>query len=931
MKKHTKEIALILIVIVCATIALKCISTVIIQQNISESESEIPTAAETVTEALKTETLSEIESLSKAVTTTASEIMSSALSERTNPANRSNDEVFYEYAEEQGISRREADKYWNMLLADNIFKDDTMRITGLVIDDMDHNGINDLLVMVLNREDWVYYGTGCVWFYMNDDKPYCFASEEFSYYGYFDFFAEDIDNDNNTELVLSAQGTGCGATGDFCKAVFRYKDHDIEQMELPSDLEVDYDQGIYVSVYQEADKNLYSAYCSYFDEELLFESENIYETHEPRFVGGNVRGFYDLRPVKYQGKNALQASEYLCGEGGNVHNVATANFIILWDKEGRGYVDRWWIETSENTYANNKGCRITYADGCYYYASQLDHYYLYRANEDGREAVCLAKVHPGAIQVDGDVVYFVNLSDHNAIYRIGTDGSGMAKLCDSSDNHMQLTEEYIYFLSTYDKTCDIRGLVSIAPDKTEYYDPDDYLYRIRKDGSGKELILTDVDDYVLASEIHNSVTYEGNIYCSRLQRNKTTDQLETIVTVYDLDGNSKDESYQFDFWGTILVCRDQIYCAAYGEPGKICMYTTWKGSKEMTTLPNQLLTDYCIYKGTLYGLKEDVKQEKRTTQIYSFSSDANKWHMIYNNNTICTALDGDYNNGKLVDLYATKQGVFLRQFASSEDGIRWFAVGDNKHITIWEDETQIPITQPAVEMEYTGEWYSIKSDFHSTDGYEDYLSEDLTYQTFHAKDESGNGYWPYTICLPQFNDKIAGYRKINKYFQDAYQESLGTLQTEFVELLEEEKELDYPSRLLSEGTSYDYIYIDEKYITVAMFQHGYWGGIRSWTTEKPVTFERDTGKIVSLCDIYGIPTDEVVSYATAAIYKYMESIGRRGGTEPFFLQDEDVLTEQFDPEQFFLFPEGVGLYYPIYAIDCGAAGDYVFIIPYTDN
>lgn len=498
MKKYANEIVLILIVIVCSLIALEYSKAVIMRQNNSVAESEIPTEAETGASArseITATTLSEIESTSKSVTASASEIMSTALSESTDPANRRNDDFFYEYTEEQGINRHEADKYWDRLLADNIFKDDTMRITGLVIDDMDHNGINDLLVMVLNREDWAFYGTGCVWFYMNDDKPYCFASEEYPYYGYFDFFAEDIDNDNNTELVLSAQGSGCGAAGDTCKAIFKYKDHNIEQMEFPSNLEVDYDQGIYVSVYQEAAKNQYSAYCSYFDETIFFESENIYEPQEPRFVGGNVRGFYDLRPVKYQGKNALQASEYLCGEGGNVHNVATANFIILWDANGNGYIDRWWIETGENTYANTKGCRITYADG-----------------------------------------------------------SGMAKLCDSSDNHMQLTEEYIYFRSTYDKACDIHGLVDIDPDKTEYYNPTDYLYRIRKDGSGKELILTDVDDYILASEIHNSVTYEGNIYCSRLQRNETTDQLETIVTVYDLDGNIKDESYQFDFWGTILAC-----------------------------------------------------------------------------------------------------------------------------------------------------------------------------------------------------------------------------------------------------------------------------------------------------------------------------------------------------------------------------------------
>lgn len=139
-----------------------------------------------------------------------------------------------------------------------------MRLTGLVIEDMDDNGKDDLLVMILDGEYPAFYGYGRVWFYMNDDAPYC------------------------------------------------------------------------------------------FDEEVFFESENIFEPSERRCVGSNVKGYYDLRPVKYHGKNALQASEYLSGEGGTVHNVATAEFIILWNKNGRPYIDKWWIETSGYTYANDK-------------------------------------------------------------------------------------------------------------------------------------------------------------------------------------------------------------------------------------------------------------------------------------------------------------------------------------------------------------------------------------------------------------------------------------------------------------------------------------------------------------------------------------------------------------------------------------------------
>ena len=61
-----------------------------------------------------------------------------------------------------------------------------------------------------------------------------------------------------------------------------------------------------------------------------------------------------------------------------------------------------------------------------------------------------------------------------------------------------------------------------------------------------------------------------------------------------------------------------------------------------------------------------------------------------------------------------------------------------------------------------------------------------------------------------------------------------TLQAEFAEMVKDKKTTEYGLLFLYEGTSYDYVYIGEKYITVAMYQYGYDGGIRSWTTEKPV-------------------------------------------------------------------------------------------------
>lgn len=258
-----------------------------------------------------------------------------------------NREKFFEGAREQGIDERLSQALYQRILDDALFEDGRMALTGLLIDDIDGNGQPDMLVMVLDGQERPFYGSGGLWFYMNEDAPYCFEEEDCSYYGWFDAFWADIDDDGDTEIVFSAQGTGCGAVGDSYKAVFKYRDHAIERMALPSDFEEGYDFGIKVNVFREAEPDSYSAYCDYFGEQIFFRGKsagNEEALPSEQAVGGEVRGFYDLRAVEYEGKKMLQASEYLHGEGGIVHNVATAKFLITWEEDGTPVVARWWIE-----------------------------------------------------------------------------------------------------------------------------------------------------------------------------------------------------------------------------------------------------------------------------------------------------------------------------------------------------------------------------------------------------------------------------------------------------------------------------------------------------------------------------------------------------------------------------------------------------------
>ena len=113
-----------------------------------------------------------------------------------------NKSLFFEEAKRQKTGIKPAEELYERLFSDQIFQNGYMALTGLRIDDIDGNGQLDMLVMVMDAEKKAFYGSGCLWIYMNGDEPYCFKEEDCSFYGWFDVFWEDINNDENVEIVF---------------------------------------------------------------------------------------------------------------------------------------------------------------------------------------------------------------------------------------------------------------------------------------------------------------------------------------------------------------------------------------------------------------------------------------------------------------------------------------------------------------------------------------------------------------------------------------------------------------------------------------------------------------------------------------------------------------------------------------------------------
>ena len=114
---------------------------------------------------------------------------------------KENEEIFWQEVDRQKINRQDGEKCLQILLEDDVFQSGEKKLTGLRIDDIDGNGQTDMLAMVLDAKETPFYGSGGLWFYINEDEPYCFEEKDCSFYGWFDIFWADVDSDENIEIM----------------------------------------------------------------------------------------------------------------------------------------------------------------------------------------------------------------------------------------------------------------------------------------------------------------------------------------------------------------------------------------------------------------------------------------------------------------------------------------------------------------------------------------------------------------------------------------------------------------------------------------------------------------------------------------------------------------------------------------------------------
>ena len=94
-----------------------------------------------------------------------------------------------------------------------------------------------------------------------------------------------------------------------------------------------------------------------------------------------------------------------------------------------------------------------------------------------------------------------------------------------------------------------------------------------------------------------------------------------------------------------------------------------------------------------------------------------------------------------------------------------------------------------------------------------------------------------------------------------------------------------------------------------------------------MTFDRETGKYLTMDELFTVDRTIYMKRLSSAIYKYSELAGKNYIWNEGF--DKNVLVKHFKPNCFYLTPDGIVLCYERYAVVAGAGGNPTFEIPYS--
>lgn len=559
--------------------------------------------------------------------------------------------------------------------------------------------------------------------------------------------------------------------------------------------------------------------------------------------------------------------------------------------------DEFYVQGLQNLHQGNS---IVYADGYYYFRSQTQNYSLCRTKGTGMPVEVVADQIPGSICVRKDQVYFINVSDSRTLYRVGTDGSGLEKLSDFSMQELIVLEDKIYFRSVYDREYD--PFYQLLEEDAE---DDRYLYSMNLDGTGCELLLPRVCiEFMTDGEWLYYLLYEeGKGF---------------ILYKNSPDGQQEEQVLQKEDWiWDVLPYRGALYWVE-GEQDQLVRLNA-QGEEEVLASDVRRFT---IARGQAYVMNEekirriDLASGKESLFVKKgeiLRSDGQVREDIY------PWYAGNYNRG----IFVVNGQVFARYFESEEKGVLWHILEGEKFV-VFEDMEPLAPEELVLDSSFLYElnfYYPGRTDEHA----EQYLEVDneIQYEESFGTREDGVTYGDFSVTLPRFNSQLPSCEQLNDQMEELFKLAKEDKDSFFQEMSELEQD---QCHMWYRRHGYDHLYIGEDYISMHYFRKGYEGGMRDWKTSLPLIFDRETGLMLHMDDLFTVEESVYKKRLTGAIYKYCEMKGMDYWNEAF---DNNVLVKNLGDLRCYLTPDGMVLCYERYEIQAGCAGSPTFEIPYA--
>ena len=562
-----------------------------------------------------------------------------------------------------------------------------------------------------------------------------------------------------------------------------------------------------------------------------------------------------------------------------------------------GEDDDFYVQCLQNL---NQGNSITYSDGYYYYRSQTENYSLCRTKGAGMPVEVVADQVPGSIYVRDDQVYFINVSDNRTLYCVGTDGSGLKKISDFPMHELIVLEDKVYFRSVYDREYDPFYLLTEEP-----AEDDCYIYSMNLDGSGCELLVPKVCmEFATDGEWLYYLVYED----------------EFVLYKSGMDGKEEEKIlYKKDGIWDILPYQGDLYLVEGNQDLLVCLNA--QGKEEILASDVLHLT---IARGQAYVINEEkIRRIDLTTGEDRILADRNKtlkngYHGYQSREDTYPWYSGSHNRG----IFLVNGQVFARYYESETKGVLWHILNGETFV-IFEDMEPLTAEELVLDTSLLHEadiYYPGRID----ENVQEYLDADgdLYYEETFGTREAGSVYGHFSITLPKFNSKLDSYEQLNQQMEKLLELALEDKDSFFQEMSELRQD-----QWISWRREHEYcnLYIGEKYISMHYSRGGYEGGMREWKQSMPLIFDRETGFMLHMDDLFTVEESIYIKRLTGAIYKYCEMMGMDYWNDAF---DNNVLVKNYRDLRCYLTPDGIVLCYERYEIKHGASGSPAFEIPY---